>query len=187
MQRTGACAGRYGSSFEQTLHILIVVVIQATHRDALAVALQFASHPAVLTAVVNLHSKTAVCPKLALAAETVRCLQQCNQQLTSRFQTQGFETIQLLVQLRQIPSIGPIRVALLALSQFCVCWIAKTRHKNWQHLRFDYFVTVLTHYLPPLLRNHFADQARHRRATVPYAGSHLQGRHLLQGFSRREL
>src|SRR5213079_1283858 len=79
VQRTGACAGRYGSSFEQTLHILIVVVIQATHRDALAVALQFASHPAVLTTIVNLHGKTAVCPKLALAAETVRCLQQCNQ------------------------------------------------------------------------------------------------------------
>src|SRR5207244_5145142 len=79
VQRTGACAGRYGSSFEQTLHLFIVVVIQATHRDALAVALQFASHPAVLTAIVNLHGKTAVCPELALGAKTVRGLQQRNQ------------------------------------------------------------------------------------------------------------
>src|SRR6266496_6271270 len=68
---TRPCAGRDGSTFEQILHIFIVVVIQTTHRDALAVALQFASHPAVLTTIVNLHRKTAVGPKLTLSAKPV--------------------------------------------------------------------------------------------------------------------
>jgi hypothetical protein len=35
----------------EILHIFIVVVIQTTHRDALAVALHFAAHPAVLTTI----------------------------------------------------------------------------------------------------------------------------------------
>src|SRR5207247_10875002 len=79
VQGTGACAGRYGSTFEQTLHICVMVVIQTTHRDALAVALQFAAHCAVLTTIVNLHGKTAVRPKLTLSAKTVGCLQQGDQ------------------------------------------------------------------------------------------------------------
>ena len=58
----------------------IVVVIQTAHRDALAVALQFASHRAVLAAVVGLDCETAVGPELALGTETVRGLQQGHQQ-----------------------------------------------------------------------------------------------------------
>lgn len=44
--RTGA--GRDRGTFEKTLQILIMVVIQSAHRDALSVALHFASHTAVL-------------------------------------------------------------------------------------------------------------------------------------------
>src|SRR5690349_21218149 len=54
LQRTRTCAGRYGRTFEQILHIFVVVVIQTAYRDALAVALQFASYPAVLPTVVHL-------------------------------------------------------------------------------------------------------------------------------------
>ena len=57
-----------------------MVVIQSAHRDALAVALQFASHIAVLAAVVSLDGETTVGPQLALGAETVGGLQQCHQQ-----------------------------------------------------------------------------------------------------------
>ena len=51
-----------------------MIVIQTAHRDALAVALQFASHIAVLAAVVSLDRETAVGPELSLGTETVRCL-----------------------------------------------------------------------------------------------------------------
>ena len=57
-------AGRDGSTFEETLQIFIVIVIQTAHCDALAVALQFASHTAVLATVVSLDRETAVGPKL---------------------------------------------------------------------------------------------------------------------------
>src|SRR5215468_8951354 len=53
-----------------------MVVIQAAHRDALAVALQFPAHHAELAAVIGLDRKPAVGPKLALGAEPVGCLQQ---------------------------------------------------------------------------------------------------------------
>src|SRR3981081_2133869 len=76
LQRTRTCAGRDGSTFEKILQILVVVVIQTAQRDALAVALQFASHGAVLAAIVSLHGETAVGPELPLGTETMRCLQQ---------------------------------------------------------------------------------------------------------------
>src|SRR5271169_1061741 len=76
--RTGA--GRDGRTFEKIFQILIVIVIQTAHRDALAVALQFASHPAVLAAVVRLDGETAVGPELSLSTETMRRLQQPDQQ-----------------------------------------------------------------------------------------------------------
>ena len=57
-----------------------MVVIQTAHRDALAVALQFASHLAVLTAVVRLDRETTVGPELPLGTETMRGLQQGHQQ-----------------------------------------------------------------------------------------------------------
>ena len=56
------------------------MVVQTTHGDALAVALQFAAHGAVLAAIVSLHGETAVGPELPLGAETMRCLQQRHQQ-----------------------------------------------------------------------------------------------------------
>ena len=59
---------------------LLWLSIQTTHRDALTVALQFASHVAVLAAVMGLDGETAVGPKLALGSETVGCLQQGHQQ-----------------------------------------------------------------------------------------------------------
>jgi len=57
-----------------------VVVIQTTHRDALTVALQFASDVAVLAAIMSLHGETDVGPELTLGAEAMRCLQQRHQQ-----------------------------------------------------------------------------------------------------------
>ena len=58
MQGARTCAGRDGSTFEEILHIVIVVVIQTAHREAFAVALQFASHVAVLAAIVSLDGET---------------------------------------------------------------------------------------------------------------------------------
>ena len=80
MQRARTCAGRDGSTFEKILQIFIVVVIQTAHGDALTVALQFASHTAVLAAVMSLDCETTVGPELPLGTETVGCLQQCHQQ-----------------------------------------------------------------------------------------------------------
>jgi hypothetical protein len=74
------CGCRYGSTFEQILHIVIVVFTQTSHRHALAISLQFASDVAVLTAVMSLNRETTVGPELALGSETVWCLQQCDQQ-----------------------------------------------------------------------------------------------------------
>ena len=102
-----------------------MVAIQTTHRDALAVALQLPTHNAVLATVIGLDSKTAVSPKLALGTEAMGCLQQDHQQgganrsdrrnlakqfdrrmlltfpqqLASCCLAQGFETIQLLIQM----------------------------------------------------------------------------------------
>jgi hypothetical protein len=67
-------------TFEKALQILLVIVIQATHRDALAVALQFAWHTAIATTVVCLHRETTVGPELALGSKTLGCLRQCRQQ-----------------------------------------------------------------------------------------------------------
>src|ERR1022692_3962413 len=73
-------AGRDGGTFEETLQIFIVIVIQTAHRDALSVALQFSSHAAVIAAVVSLDRETTVGPELSLGTETMWCLQQCHQQ-----------------------------------------------------------------------------------------------------------
>ena len=62
MQGARTCAGREGSTFEEILHIVIVVVIQTAHREAFAVALQFASQVAVLAAIVSLDGETEAKP-----------------------------------------------------------------------------------------------------------------------------
>ena len=80
MQGTGACAGSDGRTFQEILQIFIMVIIQTTHGDALAVALPFASHSAVLSTIVHLHGKTAVRPKLTLGTKPVGCLQQGHQE-----------------------------------------------------------------------------------------------------------
>ena len=49
-----------------------MVVIQAAHRDA--VALQLPAHKAELAAVIGLDGKAAVGPKLALVTTTILCL-----------------------------------------------------------------------------------------------------------------
>jgi len=100
-----------------------MVIIQTTHREALAVGLQFAANPAVLSTIMNLHGKAAARPKLALGAKPVWRLEQGHQewcpnrtdrrnlakqfhgcmlatfqqQLVARFQTQRLQTIQLLI------------------------------------------------------------------------------------------
>src|SRR5436309_8026670 len=102
-----------------------MVSIQTTHRDALAVAVQFPAYHAVLAAVIGLDGKTAVGPKLTLSPEAMGCLQYGHQQgganrtdgrnLTQQFHrrmlatfpqqlasgclTHGLEIIQLLVQM----------------------------------------------------------------------------------------
>src|SRR5450759_981708 len=67
-------------AFEEILQIVIMVVVQASHRDALAVALQFASHIAILAAVVSLDCETAIRPQLSLGTEPVWRLQQGDEQ-----------------------------------------------------------------------------------------------------------
>ena len=61
-QGARTCAGRDGRTFEEILQISIVVVIQTAYRHALAVALQFASHRAVLPTVVGLDCETTAGP-----------------------------------------------------------------------------------------------------------------------------
>src|SRR5206468_10533323 len=67
-------------TLQENFQIVIMIAIETTHRDALAVALQFPAHNAVLAAVIRLDSKTAVGPELALGAEAMGCLQQDHQQ-----------------------------------------------------------------------------------------------------------
>ena len=57
---------------EQIFQILIMVVIQTTHADTLAVTLRFPAHIAVLAAIVGLDCETIIGPKLPLGAETVQ-------------------------------------------------------------------------------------------------------------------
>ena len=72
--------GGDGRPLQEILNIVIMVAIQTTHRDALAVALQLSAHNAVLATVIGLDGKTAVGPKLALGTKPVGCLQQGHQQ-----------------------------------------------------------------------------------------------------------
>jgi len=60
---------------QEIFHIGIMVAIQTTHRDALAVALPFPAHEAELAAVIGLDRKPAVGPKLALGTEAMGRLQ----------------------------------------------------------------------------------------------------------------
>jgi hypothetical protein len=75
LQRPGAFDGRDGRPLQEIFQIMIMVAVQATHRDALAVTLQLPTHNAVLATVIGLDGKTAVGPKLALATEAMGCLQ----------------------------------------------------------------------------------------------------------------
>ena len=75
MDRARTGAGRDGSSFEQILQIPVAVAPQSAHRDALSVALQFASTIAVLAAVVSLDGEATVGPQLPFGTETVWGLQ----------------------------------------------------------------------------------------------------------------
>ena len=56
---------------EQIFQIVIMVVIQTAHGDALPVSYQLPSHPAVLTAVMSLDCETTVSPQLSLGTEIV--------------------------------------------------------------------------------------------------------------------
>jgi len=67
-------------AFEQILEIVIIVVIETSHADALPVAKQLSSDIAVLTAVVSFNCESAVGPQLSLGTETVWRLQQRYQQ-----------------------------------------------------------------------------------------------------------
>src|SRR5579864_8757657 len=71
--------GRQGSAFEQIFQIVIMVVIQTAHADALSVSYQLPSHKAVLAAVVSLDCESTVSPQLSLGTETVWGLQQRHQ------------------------------------------------------------------------------------------------------------
>src|SRR5271169_1090021 len=72
--------GRKSSAFEQIFQIVIMVVIQTAHGDALPVSYQLPSHEAVLTAVMSLDCETTVSPQLSLGTETVWRLQQRHEQ-----------------------------------------------------------------------------------------------------------
>src|SRR4029077_10922180 len=72
--------GSAGHPFQSIFQTMDTAVIQTSHCDALAVALQLPAPKAALAAVIRLDGKTAVCPKLALAAEAMGCLQQGHQQ-----------------------------------------------------------------------------------------------------------
>ena len=76
MDRAWTGAGRDGSTFEQILQIVIMVVIQTQHGQPLPVASHFPSYHAVLATVTSLQCETTVGPQLSLGAETVWRLQQ---------------------------------------------------------------------------------------------------------------
>ncbi len=71
LQWSCATTGAHGRTFEDHLHLVVVVLIQTTDLLWLFGALQLSVHITMLGAVVRFHSQTAVGPQLPLAAEPV--------------------------------------------------------------------------------------------------------------------
>ena len=77
---SSTAAGLYGCTFENGFQIMIVISIEPTKLLWFLRTLQLSGHVAVLRTVVRLNRQTAVGPQLPLGAESVRCLNQRNQQ-----------------------------------------------------------------------------------------------------------
>src|SRR5580700_1113123 len=79
LQWSRATTGAHGRTLEDPLHLVVVILIQATDLMWLFGTLQLSVHITMLRAVVRLHSQTAVGPQLPLAAEPVWRLHQGQQ------------------------------------------------------------------------------------------------------------
>jgi len=79
LQGPGAKTGAHGPTFEDPLHLVVVILIQTTDLLWLFGTLQLSVHITMLRAVVRLHSQTAVGPQLPLATEAVGRLHQGQQ------------------------------------------------------------------------------------------------------------
>ena len=69
-----------GGTLEQVLQIVIVVAIQSTNRGRFLRALQFSLDETLFGTAVRFDPKSAVGPELSLGTETMRCLNQSDQQ-----------------------------------------------------------------------------------------------------------
>src|SRR5713101_7746639 len=75
-----AAAGHTRRTLEDGFHIVIMILIEPTQLLGFLGTLQLSSHVTVLRAVARLNRETAVGPQLPLGAETMRGLDQCDEQ-----------------------------------------------------------------------------------------------------------
>ena len=80
LQWSGATTGAHGRTLEDLLHLVVVILVQATDLLRLFGTLQLAIHITMLRAVVRLHRQATVGPQLPFAAKPVGCLHQGQQQ-----------------------------------------------------------------------------------------------------------
>src|SRR5580700_11998105 len=79
LQWSRATTGAHGRTFEDPLHLVVVILVQTSDLLWLFGTLQLSVHITMLCAVVRLHPQTAVGPQLPLAAEPVGRLHQGQQ------------------------------------------------------------------------------------------------------------
>src|SRR5471030_1740936 len=80
MYRPGASAASGGDALEHVLQQMMMVAIETEHGRGAALTLELASDETELTAVSGFQSQTAIGPELSLGAETVRGLDEDDQQ-----------------------------------------------------------------------------------------------------------
>ena len=80
VERSLAAAGHTRRALEDGFHIVIVILIEPAQLLGFLGTLQPSSHVTVLRAVVRLNRETAVGPQLSLGAETMRGLDQRDEQ-----------------------------------------------------------------------------------------------------------
>ena len=75
-----SCGGHTRGTLEDGFHIVIMILIEPTNLLGLLRTLQLSSHVTVLRTVARIDRRSAVCPQLPLGAETMRGLDQRDEQ-----------------------------------------------------------------------------------------------------------
>src|SRR5207302_2026649 len=80
VQRSSTTTGARGCTFEDLLHLVVVILIETTNLRWFFGTLQLSVYITMLRAVVRFHPQAAIFPQLPLATESVRRLHQRQQQ-----------------------------------------------------------------------------------------------------------